>query len=222
VSPNRIPAVVEDRIVELRKELTDLGLDAGGETIRWHLQHDDPPPKPVPSASTIWRVLVRRGFVTPDRNRRARRRWRSFAADRANECWQMDSMDYQLADGTTVKIINIIDDCSRLLAINRAEPRCTTDTSWNALHDAALTLGWPARLLRDNAREFAAHTDRLHALGIQSRHSRPYHPQTCGKVERFQHTQRKFLDAHGPYDTTEALQGALGVPPLWRTPTVCG
>lgn len=56
--PHRTPIEVEDEIVGLRKELADLGLDAGAHTIHYHLglRHEQ-----VPSVSTIWRVLSRRG-----------------------------------------------------------------------------------------------------------------------------------------------------------------
>src|SRR4051794_41493565 len=59
-SPQKTPAAVEDRIVAVRKELTDAGHDAGAETIRWHLtdRHGS-----APATSTIWRVLSRRGFI---------------------------------------------------------------------------------------------------------------------------------------------------------------
>src|SRR4051794_17216105 len=60
-SPKRVGADVEDAVVALRKELTELGVDAGAVTIQWHLSRRDL--KAVPSQATIWRVLVRRGFV---------------------------------------------------------------------------------------------------------------------------------------------------------------
>jgi transposase len=64
------PQAVEDRIVELRKQLVDDGLDAGAHTIAWHLA---PELDRVPAPSTIWRILVRRGFVTRSRaNARSR------------------------------------------------------------------------------------------------------------------------------------------------------
>ena len=65
---NRTLASVEDAIVEVRKRLTDDGFDAGPETIRWHLINRGV--TNVPSVSTIWRVLTRRGFVTPDPKKR--------------------------------------------------------------------------------------------------------------------------------------------------------
>jgi hypothetical protein len=59
-----VPGELEDRIIRLRKELSKKGLDAGAETIRTHLTRD-PALARVPAVSTIWRILVRRGFVTP-------------------------------------------------------------------------------------------------------------------------------------------------------------
>src|SRR5262249_748589 len=65
-SPTRASAPVEEEIVALRKELTDLGVDAGAHTIAYHLQRRHRRNKrAVPSVATIWRVLSRRGFVTP-------------------------------------------------------------------------------------------------------------------------------------------------------------
>ncbi len=67
--PHRTPPEVEDDIVAVRKDLQDQGLDAGAQTIHVHLARRREPP---PSVSTIWRVLRRRGFVTPQPHKRPR------------------------------------------------------------------------------------------------------------------------------------------------------
>src|SRR5712692_1120375 len=64
-SPTRVPLAMEDEIVALRKELTDMGLDAGAHTIRYHLQRRHRRRRAVPSVATIWRVLSRRGLRRP-------------------------------------------------------------------------------------------------------------------------------------------------------------
>ncbi len=67
-SPTKVPASIEEEIVVLRKSLADEGLDAGAHTIHYHLQRRHRRGrgrKAVPSVATIWRVLSRRGFVTP-------------------------------------------------------------------------------------------------------------------------------------------------------------
>ena len=85
-SPQRIDAEVEDAIVGLRKELADLGVDAGAGTIQWHLGRRGWPR--VPSEATIWRVLVRRGFVEPQPRKRPKSSYRRFVASAPNELWQ--------------------------------------------------------------------------------------------------------------------------------------
>ena len=206
---NRTPAAVEDAIVSLRKELVELGLDAGPATIRFHLQRRLAP-ELVPSESGIWRVLSRRGFITPDPSKAPKRAGRSFTAERANECWQIDDTTWPLADGTSVKIINIIDDHSRVIVASIAVITCTAAAAFEAFSTAAGRWGWPARFLSDNAPAFRhGLADALGHLGVGAGHSRPYHPQTCGKVERFHQTLKRYLAAQDPAETLEDLQGQL-------------
>jgi len=102
-SPRRTPDVVEDEIVRLRKRLSEGGFDAGPETIAWQLELIG---LRAPSYSTIWRILVRRGFVTPEPKKRLVRSYITFTAALPNECWQSDITHWALADGTEVEIVN--------------------------------------------------------------------------------------------------------------------
>jgi transposase len=77
-SPTRIADLYEDQIVAMRKELADFGVDAGAETIRYHLLERR---KSAPSVSTIWRVLRARGFVTPQPQKRPKSSYVRFVAD---------------------------------------------------------------------------------------------------------------------------------------------
>lgn len=204
---NRTPAEVEDEIVVLRKELVDAGLDAGPATIRWHLEARLAADTAVPSEATIWRVLTRRGFVTPNTAKAPRRAARSFTAERANECWQIDDTSWLLADGTAVRIVDVLDDCSRVVVASRAVASCTAEAALDACTHAAQRWGWPQRFLSDNARAFRhALADALAALGIGAGHSRPYHPQTCGKVERFHQTLKHHLRSRPAAATLTELQ----------------
>lgn len=206
---NRTPDEIEDLIVELRKELTDVGLDAGPATIHYWLGRRLDSAR-VPSPSTIWRVLSRRGFIVADPSKSPGRRWRSFAAERANECWQIDSTHWTLADAAEVEIINSVDDCSRTAIRSAAVLRCTLVTAWDAIADGAARYGWPEWVLSDNGKMFGpAFASNLAAIGVGIGHSRPYHPQTCGKVERFHQSQKKWLAAHDPAATIPELQQLL-------------
>jgi transposase InsO family protein len=213
-SPSRLAAEAEDEIVALRKELAGQGLDAGPQTIAWHLaQRRDR----VPSAATIWRVLSRRGLITPQPQKRPRSSYVRFCADLPNERWQMDITHWRLAGGASVEILNIIDDHSRFLIASAARQVYKAGDVVTAFRQAAELHGPPASMLADNGAVFTAvyrngvcvMESELLALGITYRHSRPYHPQTCGKVERFHQTLKKWLARQRPAVTLRSLQAQL-------------
>ena len=214
-SPTRIAGRHEEAIVALRKELTDDGFDAGAVTIHYHLSQRQ---AEVPSISTIWRVLKARGFVTPQPHKRPKSSWRRFAAELPNECWQADVTHVALGDGTFLEVLNIIDDHSRLCMESRAFVTTRSPDVVRALHRAGQRCGYPEAFLTDNGAIFTAATrgndsgamePELLSLGIASKHSRPYHPQTCGKVERFHQTMKKYLAKQEPPATKKQLQAQL-------------
>ena len=208
---NKTSVEVQDRIVSLRKELAEDGWDCGPATIRFHLEQRD---GRSPSEATIWRVLRDRGFITPDPKKRPKHTSRRFSAERANECWQIDATKWQLPNGLWVEIINVIDDCTRLLIASTAVGTCTTANSWDALCHGAARWGWPERVLSDNGTAFRGQGNgglipSLMALGIRDTHSRPYHPQTCGKIERFHQTLKLHLRCQDAVTAIDDLQRQL-------------
>ena len=208
VVANKTAAAIEDAIVAKRKELVEGGLDAGAETIAFHLRHLDG----VPSPSTVWRILRARGFITPEPKKAPKRTRRRFTAARANECWQLDDTTWHLADGTEVKILNVLDDHSRLLVASTAMASCTGAAALGALAVAAAVLGWPARVLSDNAKAFRdVLAPALRSMGVGTGHSRPYHPQTNGKVERFHQTLKRWLTRQPRAGSVEELGVQLDV-----------
>jgi transposase InsO family protein len=214
-SPHQTSGELEEEIVELRKALTDQGLDAGAHTIAFHLaEHHGT----SPAASTIWRLLARRGFVTPQPQKRPRSSFVRFQADQPNERWQADITHWALADGTDAEVCNLIDDHSRLLVGSQARGVYKAADVVVAFHEAAARHGFPASLLTDNGAVFSAAPRgggrcaieiELDALGIAHRHSRAYHPQTCGKVERFHQTLKRWLRKQPRARTVGELQGQL-------------
>ena len=198
-----MPAALEDEIVRLRKRLQGQGLDAGAETIRAMLVAGTSMSAPanwtVPAVSTIWRILTRRGFVIPQTHKRPRSSWQRFAATQPNQRWQADVTHWQLADGTDVEILNIIDDHSRL-AVGSATRRTTLAPDvvatfatafhcWGIPAECSPTTG-PSSPQNPAARAKSPSRRELRRLRVTFDHSRPYHPQTCGKVERFHQPRR--------------------------------
>jgi transposase InsO family protein len=214
-SRHQTPAAIENEIVELRKHLTEQGLDAGAHTIAFHL-HRRRGSSPAPS--TIWRILHRRGFVTPQPHKRPKSSFIRFQADQPNERWQADITHWRVAGGTPVEILNILDDHSRLLVASHARATTGGGDVVASFHEAFVRHGLPTSVLTDNAAVFTgaprgggrcAIEVELGALGIRFSHSSPYHPQTCGKVERFHQTLKKWLTRRPQAATIPELQAQL-------------
>jgi transposase InsO family protein len=214
-SPQRISEALEHEIVAIRKQLDQLGHDNGPQTIGFHLERRVAQP---PSVSTIWRVLTRRGFVTPEPHKRPKSSYIRFQADQPNERWQLDITHWALSDGTEVEILNQIDDHSRLAIGSDARVTFKAADVVACFRRASATWGIPAQMLSDNGAVFTgiprqggrvALELELISRGVRFRHSRPYHPQTCGKVERFHQTQKRWLANQPPAKTLRALQAQL-------------
>jgi transposase InsO family protein len=213
---NKTSGELEDAIVRLRKELTERGFDAGAATIHHHLGLGDPSP---PSISTIWRILKRRGFIVPEPHKRPMSSYIRFEATLPNECWQSDVTFVELKDGTKVEILNFLDDFARVCVASEVLATTRSADVVATLYDAGRAWGLPASLLTDNGciytasyrGGYSALESELFALGITPKHARPYHPQTCGKVERFHQTLKRFLSKQPPAATIAELQSQVDV-----------
>jgi transposase len=190
VPANLTSAVLEDKIVAQRKRLAEDGLDAGARTIAWHLERNG---GPVPSLSTIHRVLRRRGFVTPQPQKRPRSSWIRFESDLPNETWQSDMTHWHLGDDTPVEIINFVDDYSRAALSSVAVRVATAPEVLRVFYETAAIWGLPASVLTDNGAIYTATYRRgltgleidLGALGISFKHGKPYHPAVSRGVSNF-------------------------------------
>jgi transposase InsO family protein len=219
-SPTRVGAEVEDVIVRARKELDDDGWDAGAEQIMfWIADHPAhwPSAALVPSRATINRILERRGQIVKVPQRRPRRSQHRFEAAQPNTMWQMDGFEFDLADGSTVVILQIIDDCSRFDLALRAAPSENSEDVWAAMVHAGEHHGLPARFLTDNGTAFSGRRrgwisrleENLRALGVHPITSSVGHPQTCGKNERAHSTVLKWLRKRPAPASLEELQELL-------------
>jgi transposase InsO family protein len=210
-SPGRISVHFASEILELRGQLVADGLDAGAQTIQAHLARRR---EETPSVSTIWRVLKRSGLITPQPHKRPRSSYVRFCAELPNECWQTDITCWVLAGGEQVEVVGLLDDHSRLCVAAKVFAQTKAGDIVSTFHEAAGRFGFPASVLSDNGAVYTAAArngrcameSELLALGITYKHSRPYHPQTCGKVERFHQTLKKHLAARPGADSLAAMQ----------------
>jgi transposase InsO family protein len=213
-SPTRTPADIEAQVLQLRHELTAAGHDAGPHTIATHLErHHGTSPAP----STIWKILRRNGLVTEQPKKRPRSSYLRFEADLPNETWQSDFTHWRLRSGAGVEILTFIDDHSRKALSVDAHPAVTVQLVLAQFRTTVSNYGAPASTLTDNGLVFTTRVrggrntfeNELNLLGIDQKNGRPNHPQTQGKVERFQQTLKKWLRAQPSADTIVELQSQL-------------
>lgn len=220
-SPGATPPDLEAWIVKLR---ADLGPDNGADfvhdgLVRIHAETN--PPWRVPSRSTINRVLARHDLLDRNPAKRPRSSWRRFSFARPRDCYQIDATFYRLATGQLVAIFDVLDDCSRMLVACHAAAAETAQAAIAAIGKAFTAYGPAALVLCDNGTAFTSRLIRInagpsrfaqavHQWGTRLIHASPYHPQTCGKVERHHQTLKKWLtsQSHQPA-TLRQLQRLL-------------
>lgn len=216
-SPGALDPATVGLIIELRQVLTDQGLDNGPHTIRWHLQQHH---GVVVSVATIWRHLKTAGLIVAEPKKKPKTSYIRFQADLPNEMWQSDFTHWHITHGQGVEIITFLDDHSRFALSVTAHIRITTDIVVDEFLQTAENNDFPASILTDNAMVYTARfaggkggKNRLERtlmdLRIVQKHSRPNHPTTCGKVERFQQTLKKWLTAQPEAGTLKGLQDQL-------------
>jgi transposase InsO family protein len=208
---HRTSPELETAIVAVRAELVAAGHDAGSATIAHHLGRRF---EAVPSPATVWRILRRHGLITPQPHKRPRSSFIRFEAALPNELWQADTTHWRLADGSDLEILNLIDDHSRLLLAADALRTVKGGDVVRTFLVAAESHGAPAGLLTDNGAVFSGGPRRgkvrleteLERLGVVAKRSTPNHPQTCGKVERFHQTLKRYLAKQTPAASLAILQ----------------
>lgn len=185
VSPNRVGIEVEEAVCELRRQHPRWGgRKIGAVLSRRGMSR-------VPAASTITGILRRNRLLD---HRPQPRGYVSFEYEAPNQLWQMDFKGwFGLGDGNRCHTFGVLDDHSRY---NLALAACSdqrTGTVQNLLRSTFRTYGLPERILCDNGSPWG--NDRhqpwtplgvwLLDVGVGVIHSRPFHPQTAGKEERF-------------------------------------
>ena len=205
--PRSSPGALEPRVVALilqpREQLSTAGLDAGPDTIAWHLEHHH---GHQVSRSTINRHLARAGLITPEPKKRPKSSYIRFEASMPNQTWQSDFTHYRLATGVDVEIISWLDDCTRYALHVTAHARVTGPIVTATFRQSLAAHAIPASTLTDNGMVYTARfaggrggrntfEHELRRLHVVQKNSRPSRPTTCGKVERFQQTMKKWLGA---------------------------
>jgi transposase InsO family protein len=190
--PQHSPKRTEDRIEQLVLEVRDAHPVWNARKIRRVLQRTM---TVVPAASTIGQILKRHGRISADASALIHP-WRRFEHDAPNDLLQMDFKGhFQVGHGRCFPL-TVLDDHSRYSMLLQACENEQTETVQPHLIAMFRRYGLPWRMNMDNGRPWGNPTGDpytkltvwMMTLGIRISHSRPLHPQTNGKDERFHRT----------------------------------
>jgi len=174
--------------------------------------------------ATISRYLTRLGLVTPQPTKRPKASYQRFQAELPNQCWQADFTHYPLADPNDeptgdAEVLTWLDDHSRYALDVTAHQPVTGPIVRDRFLAAVARFGVPASTLTDNGMVFTtrfaggrggrnALEAELRRRKVEQKNSRPNKPTTCGKVERFQQTLKRWLrtQPHQPTNLVELQQ----------------
>ena len=193
-SPRTTPRGLEEAVLQVR----EVHPAWGGRKLRVRLQAQGW--TQVPAASTITAILHRHGLIDPGESAK-HQAWQRFEAPAPNDLWQMDFKGhFALAPGRCHPL-TVLDDHSRYALGLEACADERRDTVQQRLTAIFRRYGLPRKMLMDNGPPWGAEgqadytilTVWLLRLGVRVSHSRPYHPQTLGKDERFHRTLKAEL-----------------------------
>jgi len=125
-----------------------------------------------------------------------------------NECWSMDFMHDQLADGRACRLFNVIDDFNREGLTIDADLSLPAERVIRSLNQIIEWRGKPKAIRCDNGPEYISHKLAEWALNnnIELRFIQPGNPQQNAYVERFNRTVRYDWLSHYIYSDISELQ----------------
>lgn len=194
-SPQKTSAPIERKILKIR----DLHPKWGGRKIHAYLINLGQ--KNIPTPSTITRILHRHQKINKEDSLKAKA-FKRFEYKKPNQMWQMDFKGFFYMQLGRCNPLTVLDDCSRYSMILRACKNQKKASVQEGLIDTFREYGLPERMTMDNGAPWGCRYGSsgftelevwLILLGINPTHSRPWHPQTQGKDERFHRTLKEEL-----------------------------
>lgn len=217
-APHRTQRVYDDSVTRVllaaRADLKSRGWDYGPMSIRFEIAVEHLVEPPIPSVSTIARLLRAAGAVEANPKKRPKSSYVGFQRSQTMALRQIDAFEYKLFDDHTSKvtIYQVLDDATRkdMGTTAFADPE-NADDAMTVMQACITAYGAPHEVLSENHSSFnqlgqgrvGAMELYLASVGSLAISGRTYHPQTQGKNERSHQTLYRFLQAHQPTSLEE-------------------
>lgn len=219
-SPDHTAPELEAAVVGVRKQHPAWG----GRKIARRLRDLD---GTVIAPSTVTSILHRHGLITDEASAQATA-WQRFEHAEPNQLWQIDFKGYFDTPAARCHPLTALDDHSRFNLVLKACPRTDHRTVQPWFIEAFRRYGLPVRINADHGAPWGAPREPAHGLsrlsvwfirlGIRVSHSRPRHPQTNGKEERFHRSLKAEVLNGRSFDNLEVVQCSFD---RWRTVYNC-
>lgn len=216
-TPTKTPVEIECQVINLRKQHPAWG----GRKISRILKNEGR--KNVPAPSTITHILHRFGLITSSQTGEGAA-YHRFEHAQPNQLWQMDFKGSFATGQGRCEPLTVLDDHSRYNLVLHAMQKTSTAPVKQVLTETFRHYGLPIRINTDNGPPWGSPSAKQHGisqltvwlirLGVQISFSRPAHPQTNGKEERFHRTLKAEVLAGQTFTGMAHVQQAFD---NWRT-----
>lgn len=215
--PNKVSKITEDDAINLIVNIRNKFPAWGARKLRQYLINQD---LDVPSERTFNRILKKQDLISHEASIKSQKFIR-FERERPNELWQMDFKGHFQLEKGRCHPLTILDDHSRFAICLKASYAETEVMVREALKESFRCYGLPEAMTMDNGPpwkgsypwRFSKLTIWLMRLGIKISHSRPGHPQTQGKDERFHRSLKEEVLQYYQFKNLKDTQNRFD---LWR------
>jgi putative transposase len=207
---NQIIPEEEGRILALAQEYPEL---SSRQLSTWITDNEDF----AVSESTVYRLLRREGLVTRQETQIMAAKEYHTKTTRPHQMWATDASYFRVIGWGYYYLVTVMDDYSRFILAWKLQKDMSANSLIEVVQEAVDATGMNdvpvehrTRLLSDNGAGYVsrAFRDYLRLVGIRHILAAPYHPQTNGKVERYQQSLKREVNQL-PYEFPNQLELAI-------------
>jgi putative transposase len=207
---NRIMPNEERRILAVAREFPDL---SSRQLAAWITDHEGF----AVSESTVYRILKREGLVKRQETQPSAANEYHTKTTRPHQMWATDASYFKVVGWGYYYLVTVMDDYSRFILGWKLQKDMSANSLIEVVQNAVDATGMTdvpvedrTKLLSDNGAGYVsrAFRDYLNLVGIGHILAAPYHPQTNGKVERYQQSLKKEVNQL-PYEIPSQLERAI-------------
>jgi transposase InsO family protein len=207
---NRITPYEEDRILAVARESPEL---SSRQLAAWITDNESF----AVSESTVYRILRREGLVKRQETQLTAAKEYHTKTTGPHQMWATDASYFRVVGWGYYYLVTVMDDYTRFILAWKLQKDMSANSLIEVVQEAVDTTGMTdvpvedrTKLLSDNGPGYVSKSfrDYLRLVGIGHILSAPFHPQTNGKVERYQQSLKKEVNQL-PYEAPSQLDKAI-------------